>query len=1305
MRTLSTLSMRCLAAAPLVFTGSLLAVPMPITDFSNFTESGNMLNSASHDREQDFTVSGGQIDVTHNSIATGSAGQEIFGSSEFTSFTTDEQRFQVLFTDWNGQGGSNERIGLVVASAVPAGGPASADVRSSGDYFYWVVRNNNLFEAGMFTAAGIEETASTAASLTGPLVADGSGNHKITGLYMERNGGAWDLGYIDITGADVFVETRTAINGETITTDGSVIGLYSDMRNDASSFTFDDMRYGDTLGQDDDNDGLDDLWEDEHFGNNNGAIEASDLIAARGTQGQPASMGADWDNDSDGADNSQEQTAGTDPNVADTDMDGLDDGPEINGTVNPYDEFGYAGVGFGSPTDPLDTDSDDDGILDGEEVIAGVDGFETDPNLNDSDEDFLLDKWEIDNGLSPIDDGSINIITFDPGDFDNGDLGDPDGDSLDNFNEQQLGTHPNLADTDSDTVSDSDELDGAVNPWSGGVDTNTTPGEPTDPLVADSDADSLSDGEEVIVDSDPNNPDTDGDSFPDGLEVANSSDPLDENDTPAGFISVAASGTPVTISGASSDGSGLLVESTSFDMNGGNAVALLVTAENIGNNSALPIATFAGQPMMEVHAQDPAAGAQTASIFYLVDPVTTVGTFRISMDPGVSDIQLAYTPIALGNVPAFSTSAIASSDSDEAGAPLNLSYTTTTDDGFVLGAAVNNDYNNARKLQISTGNPSEDLLPHTLVGSSGHFHTSGRTGIAGGQTDGYLGQYQRTAIATVIFGAAPLLNDSDNDGLDDFWEDEHFGDNSGTVEPSDLTAARGTQAQDPGLGADWDNDSDNADNSQEQAAGSDPNVADTDGEGLDDGEEINTHGTSPVLADTEGDGLDDQEEVTAGADGFITNPLTNDTDGDMLLDKWEVDNLLDPTVDTGDDGKTGNPDSDGLDNLGEQTAGTNPQVADTDNDGANDGDEVNIYGTNPLIADTDGDGVSDGDEVGSANGSVTNPLSQDTDGDSFGDGVEITAGSDPDDDLDVPVGFITVVNTTTTATVDNGGPTVGADGLLFTSDSFDMGAGANAVVLIVTTEGAGNSSIHTARFAGEEMEEIYVEDPGAGVQTAAIYYIIDPASTTGAFEFELDADFGETVDYAYTAMSLANVTSIAGSDTARSTASTPAVPLELGYATGTDDGYVISAAVNNDFDGSRVLSVASGNPDTDLLPHTVVDTSGHFHTSGRVGPAGEFTDAYLGQYQRTAIATLVFGVTPAPPTEPSFVSAAFNGASFEMIWSNLDTGTAYQLERSSPGLDDFQPVGSPVTPAAETETFSDPNPPVDKAFYRLNDAP
>lgn len=57
-------------------------------------------------------------------------------------------------------------------------------------------------------------------------------------------------------------------------------------------------------------------------------------------------------------------------------------------------------------------------------------------------------------------------------------------------------------------------------------------------------------------------------------------------------------------------------------------------------------------------------------------------------------------------------------------------------------------------------------------------------------------------------------------------------------------------------------------------------------------------------------------------------------------------------------------DADGLSDDQEIALGTNPDLADSDGDGLQDGVEVVTHGTNPLVSDTDGDGVSDAEEVG-----------------------------------------------------------------------------------------------------------------------------------------------------------------------------------------------------------------------------------------------------------------------------------------------------------------------------------------------------
>ncbi len=87
-------------------------------------------------------------------------------------------------------------------------------------------------------------------------------------------------------------------------------------------------------------------------------------------------------------------------------------------------------------------------------------------------------------------------------------------------------------------------------------------------------------------------------------------------------------------------------------------------------------------------------------------------------------------------------------------------------------------------------------------------------------------------------------------------------------------------------------------------------------------------------------------------------------------------------------------DADGLTDCEELLLGTDPHDADTDDDGLNDGAEVNLYGTDPLEADTDGDGLSDGNEIAIQEFGCPDPLAFDTDDDGLSDGFEIGLGLD-----------------------------------------------------------------------------------------------------------------------------------------------------------------------------------------------------------------------------------------------------------------------------------------------------------------------
>ena len=120
--------------------------------------------------------------------------------------------------------------------------------------------------------------------------------------------------------------------------------------------------------------------------------------------------------------------------------------------------------------------------------------------------------------------------------------------------------------------------------------------------------------------------------------------------------------------------------------------------------------------------------------------------------------------------------------------------------------------------------------------------------------------------------------------------------------------------------------------------------------------------------DTDGDGLFDSEEALLG-----TDPTLVDSDGNGINDNDE------------------DTDGDGVNNFDEILAGTDPSVpngsttitptTDTDGDGLFDVEELDILGTDPNLADTDGDGIEDGLE--------------DADGDMVSNFDELLNGTNP----------------------------------------------------------------------------------------------------------------------------------------------------------------------------------------------------------------------------------------------------------------------------------------------------------------------
>ena len=155
--------------------------------------------------------------------------------------------------------------------------------------------------------------------------------------------------------------------------------------------------------------------------------------------------------------------------------------------------------------------------------------------------------------------------------------------------------------------------------------------------------------------------------------------------------------------------------------------------------------------------------------------------------------------------------------------------------------------------------------------------------------------------------------------------------------------------------------------------------------------------------DPDNDGLTSSEEAILG-----TDPNNPDTDGDGINDGQEVNvDNTDPLNDC--DSKGGTPladsdcDGDGLTTAEEALIGTNPDIADTDNDGVNDGQEVNTDGTDPLddcdsiggTPTTESDCDDDGLTLAEEEARGTDASKADTDEDGIMDGQEVIDGTDP----------------------------------------------------------------------------------------------------------------------------------------------------------------------------------------------------------------------------------------------------------------------------------------------------------------------
>lgn len=157
-----------------------------------------------------------------------------------------------------------------------------------------------------------------------------------------------------------------------------------------------------------------------------------------------------------------------------------------------------------------------------------------------------------------------------------------------------------------------------------------------------------------------------------------------------------------------------------------------------------------------------------------------------------------------------------------------------------------------------------------------------------------------TAITANITLYAKWETDSDNDKLTDELEDkigtdkfkkDTDGDGLTDYEECYLTETDPIKkdSDDNGINdGNEDFDNDGLTNAEEIKAGTNCRLADTDGDGLNDYDEINKYKTNPLVADTDNDGLNDGDEIALGL-----NPLMQKTDGKTLDSQRRFDQKTD----------------------------------------------------------------------------------------------------------------------------------------------------------------------------------------------------------------------------------------------------------------------------------------------------------------------------------------------------------------------------------------------------------------------------
>jgi hypothetical protein len=582
-------------------------------------------------------------------------------------------------------------------------------------------------------------------------------------------------------------------------------------------------------------------------------------------------------------------------------------------------------------------------------------------------------------------------------------------------------TDPADYDSDDDGIADGveagrdTEIDPECTTYWIDYDTSTT----TNPTVADTDADCIPDGLEDLNKSgsvdpgetDPASPDSDGDGISDTNEDANCNGVVDPGETSA--------------SNADTDGDGIndLVETAvvgtdplNADTDGDG-----IPDGNEDRNQNGTVDPGETDPLVADQDTDGDGISDATETNFGYDP-----TDPDMDDDGICDGPLDVAGVCVGGEDANGNGVRDQGETD----PNNGdSDCDAIDDGDE--ATYGTDPNRS--------DTDGDLVPDGVeVGKT----TVGACATADVDTDGST-------------TTDPLQTDTDGDGINDGIEDRN---QNGAYETDLINGGYETE----------------------------PDDADMDGDGLCDGpssvmgvcvagEDFNRNGqvdageTNPRVAnvDTDGDGIEDGEEDTNGNGMYDAN----DTDG-----------------------------------SGRYTE-TDPNNADTDGDGLNDGEEINTTLTDPRNPDSDCDGIPDGDEInwcttqtcdctpGPSNECVStlDPLNPDSDGDGILDGVE--AGYDSFDggnsaasaEWTALCGATFVADADTASTTDPANPDTDGDGIVDgAEDANQNGAFDNGEILNPNDAGDTNPTrlaacaepIEPMEYQQASSDTFFAADPG-----------------------------------------------------------------------------------------------------------------------------------------------------------------------------------------------------------------------------------